>query len=145
MLHSINYGTLSSSGSNGMGYCILQEKMATTTNSWMGPGTCLEETPDTWHHKVLIRERWQADEDTDADIVAPLPHGAGGSREGTGERPWGIMLAKPQEGQQQAKAGGPGTSSQTHVGTHRAQAHTGQGGQPPSNEGPLMPLPDERQ
>lgn len=45
MLHSINYGTLSSCGSNGMGYCILEEKMATTTNSWMGPGTCLEETP----------------------------------------------------------------------------------------------------
>lgn len=43
MLHSINYGTLSSCGSNGMGYCILKEKMATTTKSWMGP--CLEGTP----------------------------------------------------------------------------------------------------
>lgn len=43
MLHSINYGTLSSCGSSGMGYCILKEKMATTTKSWMGP--CLEETP----------------------------------------------------------------------------------------------------
>lgn len=38
MLHSINYGTLSSCGSNGMGYCILKEKMATTTKGWMGPG-----------------------------------------------------------------------------------------------------------
>lgn len=36
MLHSINYGTLSSCGSNGMGYCILKEKMATTTKSWTG-------------------------------------------------------------------------------------------------------------
>lgn len=43
MLHSISYGTLSSCGSNGVGYCILKEKMATTTKSWMGP--CLEETP----------------------------------------------------------------------------------------------------
>lgn len=101
--------------------------------------------PDTLHRKVLIRERWQADEDTDADIVAPLPHGAGGSWERTGERPWGIMLAKPREGQQQAKGGGPGTSSQTHVGTQRAQAHTGHGTQPPSKIGLLMPLPDRRQ
>jgi len=45
MLHSISYGTLSSCGSNGMGYCILKEKMATTTNSWMGLDKCLEETP----------------------------------------------------------------------------------------------------
>lgn len=43
MLHGINYGTLSTCGSNGMGYCILKEKMATTTRRWMGP--CLEETP----------------------------------------------------------------------------------------------------
>lgn len=43
MLHGINYGTLSRCGSNGMGYCILKEKMPTTTKRWMGP--CLEETP----------------------------------------------------------------------------------------------------
>lgn len=213
MLHSINYGTLSSCGSNGMGYCILEEKMATTTNSWMGPGTCLEETPwhialsrrdrvakwlrdrrgggtspgsakqrrravhpshaprappahgrwwrnqkGEWgtgaagagdavsdrassssppspslpaerdarltpppgrerHHKVLIRETWQADEETAANITAPLPHGARGCREG-GDRPRGIMLAKPRRGQRQAKVGGRGASSRTRMDTH---------------------------
>lgn len=45
MLHSINYGTLSSCGSNGMGYCILEEKMATPTSSWMGLDRPQRNTP----------------------------------------------------------------------------------------------------
>lgn len=67
-----------------------------------------------------MRETWQADEETDANTTAPLPCGTGGSREG-GERPRGVMLAKPREGQQQATAGGPGVSSRTRVGAHTAQ------------------------
>lgn len=45
MLHSISYGTLSSCGSNGMGYCILEEKMATPTSSWMGLDRPQRNTP----------------------------------------------------------------------------------------------------
>lgn len=54
MLHSINYGTLSSCGSNGMGYCILEEKMATTTSSWMGLDTSQRNTPI---HRAIAQGR----------------------------------------------------------------------------------------
>lgn len=67
-----------------------------------------------------MRKRWQADEENNATITAPLSRGAGGSQE-EGERPGGIMLAKPRTDQQQVKAGGPGSSSQTPTGTHTTQ------------------------
>lgn len=79
------------------------------------------------HHKVLIRETWQADEETNANITAPLPHGARGCHEG-GDRPWGIMLAKPRRGQRQAKVGGRGGEQPNPHGHTHHPAHAGHRG-----------------